>query len=118
MGIAATGTGERLLRDVANAEVYAPHAAPAPLRRARAFITTDRVIVYAEDDQRNVRLVLDEAITGTRPEADRSTLQGQLTIETAEGLVYVSRGGGCGCRSALKALSAPVDWQGNRKGAP
>lgn len=105
---------EKLLRDVGNAEVYAPHADPSPVRRARAFITTERIIVYGMASDRSIYLLLDEAITGQRPAAERGTLQGQLTVETELGLVHVTRGGGCGCGSGgLKALSAPATWTGD-----
>lgn len=106
---ATPGTIERMHRDVAVAEVFAPEHSPHPQREARVFVTNLRVQVWVRGPEGPVALV-DEPLTGEPPERDRGTLAGQLSLETATGPVYVTRGRGCGCGSGLKELQAPASW--------
>jgi len=96
-----------LLRDHFPVEVFAPHVDPSPLGRCRAFITTDRIRVYS-DRSGKVELVVDEKLEGERPERSRNTLFGQLHVQTEAGMVHLTAARGCGCGSALKALTPPV----------
>jgi hypothetical protein len=105
-----TVAGERLRRDVKNAEVFAPGVADAPWRRTRVFLTSHRLIVWTADEVGRPSKLLDEPVSGDVPQADRGTLQGGMTLHTARGDVHVTRGGGCGCGSVLNALDAPVGW--------
>jgi hypothetical protein len=54
-------------------------------------------------------LLVDEPITGPRPEAHRGTQGGPFTIETETGMIHVERAHGCGCGSPLRALDPPAE---------
>lgn len=102
-----TATGERLCRDSFPVEVYAPDVRDAPFR-ARVFITDSRVFVWA-DPAGTPELVI-EAGHSTSVDRNRGSFYGQVTLDTDVGKVHVTKAGGCGCGSTLKALSPPVGW--------
>jgi hypothetical protein len=106
---------ETLRRDIFPAEVYVPYLGRGPML-ARVFVTDRRVIVWTAEPaaplpgwKSPVRLV-DEPVVGDLPARDRGSFFGQLRVDTASGPVHVTKAGGCGCGSPLKALSAPVGW--------
>lgn len=105
-----TETPERLHRDMFPIEAYAPHASPSP-HTARAFITDRRIQVYVEANG-ETQLLVDEPITGEVPEPLRGQHdrgKGQLTVQTASGLVYLTTASGCGCHSSLRYLAPPAE---------
>jgi hypothetical protein len=82
------------------------------LTACRVFVTSHRVIAFRSEG--HIERVLDvELTTPFSVEAARGTLQGALDVQTPEGVLWINRGGGCGCGSPLQALEPPVDWQGN-----
>lgn len=108
-------TAERLHLDVLSGEVYAPKLAEAPVR-CRVFVTDRRVIAWTAPVDEHGRygepvLLLDERYDGEAPDRNRGSFHGQLRFETANaGVVYLTRGSGCGCHSPLTALDPPVSW--------
>ena len=106
---------ERLVRDGNLVEVYAPAVAADGPFRARAFVTTSRIVVWREGPDRVPVLVVDSAHGRPEPEMlaarDRGSFKGQLRFETADaGTVHLTGARGCACGSPLKALSPPVPW--------
>lgn len=102
--------GELLRRDVHPAEVARPDG--TVIRRARAFATSHRLLVWQEPERGKITVALDvELAEPFSVPASRGSLQGSLECATDEGTYWVNRGGGCGCgQVALKALGAPVPW--------
>jgi hypothetical protein len=104
--------GELLRRDVMPAEIACPDG--TVIRRARAFATTHRLIVWQEPARGEIEVVLDvELADPYSVPACRGTLSGNQRLEcrTDQGTFWVNRGGGCGCgQVALEALGAPVPW--------
>ena len=103
---------ERLCRDVFPAELAMPDGQIH--QGVRAFVTTHRVIAYAEADRKIIpEPVVDVALLepGSVP-ASRNSLFGALECRTASGTVWVNRGRGCGCHSSLGALASPISWTG------
>ena len=74
--------------------------------RARAFVTSRRLLVYAADP---IRLVF-EVDLERAPERNLGTMQGALDVYTVDGLVWLNRSHGCACGSYLRAIDAPVPW--------
>lgn len=101
---------EVLVRDIHPAEVLLPDQ--TLLRDVRVFITSTRLVAYrAAGDGSIERVALLELAQPCSVPASRATLQGSLEARLADGqTVWVNRGRGCGCRSPLKALAAPVPW--------
>lgn len=81
-------------------------------RAARIFVTTDRVLVWQMDEQRNPVLTHQLGLAqdhGIQP--NRGSLTGPLELTLDNGLVvYANRALGCGCGSSLKVLDRPVDF--------
>lgn len=80
------------------------------LVNVRAFVTTERFVVWRELKDKTLEKVIDVALSEP---VDRSTdkLTGPLEIFTLTQGFLVNQGKGCGCRlTRLKALSPPAEW--------
>jgi hypothetical protein len=103
--------GERLVRDVHPAEVSMPDG--QVLTGVRVFVTSERLIVFSADAQRQIRQVLNTPLAQPcSVPASRNTLgAGALEARLADGgTAWINRGQGCGCSSPLKTLGPPVPW--------
>ena len=96
---------ELLRRDVYPAEVLLPSG--QLLRNVRAYVTTERLAVWAAGADRTLRQVVDllleepGSVEGSR---NSLSLSARLSVATEEGVAYINRASGCGCGSPLKAL--------------
>ena len=100
--------GELLRRDVWPGELLLPDG--RSVTEARVFVTTHRLLAWTIEHSR-IQVVADVELAEPYSIAgNRGTLSGSLEVETTDGTAYVNKGGGCGCHSPLKALSAPVPW--------
>jgi hypothetical protein len=104
-----TATEERLHVDAFPASVYAAHVSGHP-QICRVFVTNRRVVAYMTTATGVIEKLLDEEYTSEPPTRNRGTFGVQLHLTTAGGIVHVTKAGGCGCGSSLRALSAPVGW--------
>lgn len=99
-----------MVRDVFPAEVSMSDG--SVLTRVRVFVTSKRLIAWREIDKRELVKVLDEPIVSHDGTPDRSSPgEGmRITIDLGTRTAIVNKGAGCGCGSALKALSTPIPW--------
>lgn len=97
---------EKLHLEVFPANVFAPKHSEFDQTQAKVFVTDRRVIVWVEGSGEPI---VDEAITGTVPQATLASLPGELRLDTVTGPVFVTRGQGCGCRSPLRLIDAPAE---------
>lgn len=104
--------GEILRRDVYPAEVLLPGG--ELLTGVRAFITSQRVLVYAAAG-RDVELVRELPLARDSVPGDRNTLRqgaGSLQLDLVDGTGWVNAGRGCGCGTPVKGMRVPVSWTG------
>jgi hypothetical protein len=101
---------ETMVRDVHPAEVSLSDG--RLISPARVFITSERLIIWKEDKERNISKVLETAVTFTDSEKTRNSLNAGQRIEvySDEVTAIINKGLGCGCHSKLKALGTPVPW--------
>jgi hypothetical protein len=102
---------ERMVRDVFPAEVVFTDG--TVLTGVRVFVTTERCMIWALDDKKELVNVHALYNTTTDAKPSRNTLQeGErvaIDVDNLQRLV-VNKGRGCGCGSKLKALSPPINW--------
>lgn len=100
-----------MVRDVHPAEVSLSDG--RFMTGARAFLTTERLIVWRSDRNRQVYKALEVPVTFAETVVrTRNTLGAHERLEVFSNDVTVSinKGQGCGCHSPLKALPTPIPW--------
>jgi hypothetical protein len=76
----------------------------------RAFVTTERLIVWREFEGQSPGIVLEMRLAepgSIQPSHDQSE---RVEIAGLTSWAILNRGRGCGCGSKLKALGSPVPW--------
>ena len=103
-----------MLRDVHPAEVVLSDG--RVLTGVRAFLTTQRLIVWKLNASKECEKVIEMSVKFTDVQASRSTLGAgeRLEVFSDEATAIINRGRGCGCGSPLKALSTPIRWAGRK----